>query len=125
MDLKKGIRPGTEQRCALLKFCLEKGMPTSMMLPISAPMRGKAEEEKEQIAEEALIMLHELECGGFFSMEKVSQKYEKRNRLLNFCLENGISYATIAEMVKPMDGKTEAEKEQIAEALLNKLQGLE
>ena len=53
--MQKGIRPGTEKRCALLKTMLERGIEASSI--DTSLMRGKTEEEKEQIAEELLQKL--------------------------------------------------------------------
>jgi hypothetical protein len=50
----KGVRPGTENRCELMKICLEKDYLSSKMRRITEPMEGKSEEEKEQIAAELL-----------------------------------------------------------------------
>lgn len=55
--MQKGMRPGTEKRCELVMFCLEKGMSNSMILSIIEPMQGKTEEEKEAIADKALKKL--------------------------------------------------------------------
>lgn len=55
--MQKGIRPGTEKRCELLKICLEKGMSNDTISQIVGPMREKTESEKEQIAEAALKKL--------------------------------------------------------------------
>ena len=47
----EGIRPGTEKRCELLKMIIEKGMLWDILTESSEAMRGKRDEEKEQIAE--------------------------------------------------------------------------
>lgn len=52
--MRKGIRPGTEIRCEMLRILLEKGMSASMIGHYTRQMRGKTENEKERIAEEIL-----------------------------------------------------------------------
>ena len=52
--MRKGIRPGTEMRCELLRILLEQNMSLSMMSKITEPMRGKTEAEKETIAEQLI-----------------------------------------------------------------------
>ena len=47
---------------------------------------------------------------------------EKRNELLKLSMEKGISLSTLEEMVLPMEGKPDEEKERIAEELLKQLQ---
>lgn len=47
----------TTYRNALLKACLDRGMPVSSIEKTTAPMRGKSNEEKEQLAKEALEKL--------------------------------------------------------------------
>ena len=47
----------TTNRNALLKACLDKGMPVSSIEKLTAPMCGKSNEEKERIAKEALEKL--------------------------------------------------------------------
>ena len=46
-----GIRPGTEKRMSFLETCLKLGLPMSAMHELIKEMRGKTDEEKEQIAE--------------------------------------------------------------------------
>ena len=41
-------------RNALLKYCMENGIPGKVLLPLIEPMRGKTDAEKEQIAKEIL-----------------------------------------------------------------------
>lgn len=48
-------------------------------------------------------------------------KYAKRNRLFKLFLEMEISPSQILQMVSPMEGKTDEEKEKIAEKLINEL----
>ena len=72
--MQEGIRPGTEKRCELLKICLEKGMSNSMISKIVEPMRGKTEEEKEQIAEKAL---KELQSENGTSMTNKNNSVQK------------------------------------------------
>ena len=43
---------------------------------------------------------------------------KNRDKLLRALIDRGISNSTIAEIVKPMRGKTQEEKEQIAMKLL-------
>lgn len=50
--------------------------------------------------------------------EVLSEKYEKRNRLLKLCMEKGMSNSMISELVEPMKGKTDEEKEVIAAQIL-------
>lgn len=50
-------RGDTTYRNALLRACLDKGMPNDAIAEIVAPMRGKTSEEKEQLAKEALEKL--------------------------------------------------------------------
>ena len=50
--MQKGIRPGTEKRCKMLKIFFEKGMSASIIGQYTKQMRGKTETEKEIIAEE-------------------------------------------------------------------------
>lgn len=52
--MQKGIRPGTEMRCELLKTCSERNTPWSIRRQITEPMRGKTEQEKEQMASQIL-----------------------------------------------------------------------
>lgn len=55
--MRKGIQPGTEKRCEMLRILLEQNMSPSMMSKITEPMRGKTEAEKEQIAEKIILEL--------------------------------------------------------------------
>lgn len=50
--MQKGIRPGTEKRCEMLKTFLDKGMSASMIGQYTRRMCGKTEAEKEVIAKE-------------------------------------------------------------------------
>ena len=52
--MRKGIRPGTEKRCELLKIFLEKGMSPNIIRKYTSPMRGKTEAEKEKMAGELI-----------------------------------------------------------------------
>ena len=52
--MRKGMRPGTEKRCEMLKIFLEKGMSPSMIGEHTSQMRGKTEAEKEAIAEKLI-----------------------------------------------------------------------
>ena len=47
--------------------------------------------------------------------------YQKRNQLLKFCLEKGMSNDMIMNLVAPMRGKTDEEKEIMAEQILNRI----
>ena len=47
--------------------------------------------------------------------------YEKRNQLLKMCMEKGMSLDTISEIVRPMREKTDEEKENLAEQILNRI----
>ena len=49
-------------------------------------------------------------------------KNEKRSTLLKLCLEKGISLDTQLKIIEPMRGKTDAEKEKIAEQLILEVQ---
>ena len=46
-----GIQPGTEKRVSFSRACSELGVPLSVMCELIKEMRGKTDEEKEQIAE--------------------------------------------------------------------------
>ena len=48
--------------------------------------------------------------------------FEKRHILLKWLLDNHIALSTTEKILLPMEGKTDPEKEQIAEEILNKLQ---
>ena len=52
--MKRENNPNSIMRCELLKTCLEKGMPTSQILKIVQPMKGKSERDKEKMADEIL-----------------------------------------------------------------------
>ena len=52
--MKKADIGDTTYRNALLKACLDRGMSTNAILEISVLMRGKTNEEKEQIAKNVL-----------------------------------------------------------------------
>ena len=54
----KNVNTGdTTYRNALLKACLDKGLSVSSIEKMTAPMRGKSNEEKEQLAKETLEKL--------------------------------------------------------------------
>lgn len=53
----EGIRPGTENRCELLKIIMEKGMLWEFLSESGEAMRGKSDEEKEQIAKEYIQII--------------------------------------------------------------------
>jgi len=57
MPTQKGANPQFAKRSTLLTLCTEKGMSRSEMLEFLAPMYGKTEAEKEQIAEQLLTEL--------------------------------------------------------------------
>ena len=46
---------------------------------------------------------------------------EKRNLLLMACMEKGMSNDMILDLVAPMRGKTDEEKEILAEQILNRI----
>lgn len=54
IPMKKGIKPGTEQRCEMLRIFLEKRMSADLIGEYTKRMRGKSEEEKETIAAEII-----------------------------------------------------------------------
>ena len=60
--MKKGIRPNTENRYKLSEYCREKGMSANAFRQIIEPMRGKTDEEKEQISKEILQKIQREEC---------------------------------------------------------------
>ena len=47
---------------------------------------------------------------------------EKRCELLTLCMELGMSSSMILPLVEPMEGKTDEEKEQMAEQIILELQ---
>ena len=53
--------------------------------------------------------------------QKLPQIYEKRAQLLRLSLDIGLSAAELNQLVTPMEGKTEEEKEAIAAELFEKL----
>ena len=55
--MRKGIQPGTEKRCEMLRIYMEKGLPLSMIGQYTKQMRGKTDEEKERIAEQVILEL--------------------------------------------------------------------
>ena len=57
--MKRGIRPGSENRLNLLRALREKNMSASTARNYTKEMRGKAEKEKEEIAAR---LLRELEA---------------------------------------------------------------
>lgn len=75
MELKKGMRPGTEKRCALLHWLSEMNIASSTMAKILAPMENKTDPEKEQIAEEILNKLQNAKENGTLetTMKKLAQ----------------------------------------------------
>lgn len=48
----------TTQRDELLKQCIDRRMPPSLIAQITAPMLGKTNEEKEAIAKKILERMH-------------------------------------------------------------------
>lgn len=59
--MKKGIRPGTEMRCKLLKTFMDMGMSSSMIVEITHQLSGKTDPEKEKIAKRILMELGKTE----------------------------------------------------------------
>ena len=55
-------------------------------------------------------------------MEKLPAIYENRAKLLRLSLDIKMSAAEFNELVTPMEGKSEEEKEEIAKQLLQELQ---
>ena len=55
-------------------------------------------------------------------MKKIPAIYENRAKLLRLSLDMKISAAKFNELVTPMEGKSEEEKEEIAKQLLQELQ---
>ena len=53
--------------------------------------------------------------------QKLPEKYKFRSQLLKVSLEYGLSATTLDRMVKPMRGKTEEEKEQMAKELIESI----
>ena len=49
------------------------------------------------------------------------EDFKMRGRLLELCMEMGMSSGTTLKTVRPMDGKTPEEKEQIAEQIIQEL----
>ena len=58
-SVKWQIGADTTMRNKLLKKCMEMGMPNSSILESVHPMKGKAQEEKERIAEQILARLEQ------------------------------------------------------------------
>ena len=52
--MKKGVRPGTENRTALLQWLLDRKTSLDDMSTIIHPLAGKSDEEKELIAAQIL-----------------------------------------------------------------------
>lgn len=61
IKMKKGIRPGTEMRCKLLKKFMDMGMSSSMIVEITHQLAGKTDPEKEKIAKRILMELDKTE----------------------------------------------------------------
>ena len=55
-------------------------------------------------------------------MEKLPAIYENRAKLLRLSLDMKISAVELNELVTPMNGKSEEEKEEIAKQLIRDLQ---
>ena len=53
--------------------------------------------------------------------QKLPEIYKNRAHLLRLCLDLGLSAAEINQLVTPMEGKTEEEKEAIAANLIRLL----
>lgn len=49
------------------------------------------------------------------------EDFKMRGRLLELCMEMGMSSGTTLKTVRPMDSKTPEEKEQIAEQIIQEL----
>ena len=58
--MKSGIRPGTENRYEFCRVCELKGLSLSAMLDYTKEMRGKTDEEKEEIAKKLIAQLRRL-----------------------------------------------------------------
>ena len=54
--------------------------------------------------------------------QKLPEKYINRSKLLKLSLDKGLSAATLLQMVTPMQGKTEGEKEAMAMELVKELE---
>ena len=54
-------------------------------------------------------------------MQKLPEIYKNRSRLLRKCLDLGLQASTILELVQPMEGKTEEEKESIAANIIEEI----
>ena len=52
---------------------------------------------------------------------ETNNPYNKRNQLLKTCMEKGMSNDTIMNLVAPMRGKADEEKEIMAEQILNRI----
>ena len=50
--------------------------------------------------------------------QKLPEMYKNRARLLKLSLENNLSAAALNQMVAPMEGKSEEEKERMAEEMI-------
>ena len=55
MEMKKGIRPGTENRDKLLNLCMDRHMSLDTIVEITKPMNGKSEAEKERLAVQIIM----------------------------------------------------------------------
>ena len=53
--------------------------------------------------------------------QKLPEKYKHRSQLLKVSLDKGLSASEIHQLIHPMDGKPEEEKEAIAAELLKNL----
>ena len=50
--------------------------------------------------------------------------WQKRCELLNWLSENNVQYSTYLDLLTPMEGKTDEEKEKIAEEALARMKAL-
>ena len=56
--------------------------------------------------------------------ENAGGLWQKRCELLTWLSENNVQYSTELELLTPMEGKTDEEKEQIAEEALARMKAL-
>ena len=56
--------------------------------------------------------------------ENAGGSWSKRCELLNWLSENRVHFRTTMELLTPMEGKTDEEKEQIAEEALKRMKAL-
>ena len=120
--MKEKFSPKYQHRNRLLKWCMDNGLSNSEILQLVEPMRGKTDEKKEQMAERILREL----CADTDDEAREIKKgirpgTEKRCELMDFCSETGIQSSELLPIIEPMDGKTEEEKERIAERVLREL----